>query len=166
MVEESRISLYNYLYNLFYGVVTENVYSMNEPQELTDDDTENGFIVIRVGGIVDESEFPLNAFAGVRVYVEAYIPPISRGRLDKVKYKAMEDAINDAIYAEIENGTSDIYCIESDGIISMDSNADTNANNAYYMFIKSFIVTIDGEAQEPEPEPNSGEGGEQQGEKQ
>lgn len=143
MVEESRIDIYNYLYNLFYGTVTENVYSMNEPQELTDDDTKDGFIVIRVGDIRDDSEFHLSACGWVRVFIEAYIPPMSRGRLDKTKYKAMEDAINQVIDTEIASNTNAHYSIESDGILSMDDNADTNANNSYYMFIKSFIVNID-----------------------
>lgn len=142
MVNESRIDIYNYVYNLLYGVVTENVYSMNEPQELTDSDTTDGFIVIRVGDIRDESEFTGEAYAWVRVFVEAYIPPISRGRLDKVKYKAMEDAITLAINTEMKHGVNETYSIESDSVLSMDSNADTNANNAYYMFIKSFIVQI------------------------
>ena len=143
MVEESRIGIYNYIYNLLYGIVTENVYSMNEPQELTQSDTEDGFIVIRVGDLRDESEFPLQACGWVRVFIEAYIPPISRGRLDKAKYKAMEDAINAVINEEIANGNDEHYSIEPDGIISSDIGEDSNANNAYYMFIKSFIVNID-----------------------
>ena len=143
MVDESRIGLYNYVYNLLYGVVTENVYSMNEPQELTESDTKDGFIVIRIGDIRDESEFHLETYGWVRVFVEAYIPPISRGRLDKAKYKAMEDAINAVINSEIESGTNTTYSIEPDGIISSDMGEDSNGNNAYYMFIKSFIVSID-----------------------
>lgn len=142
MINESRMDIYNYVYGLLYGVVSYNVYSMNEPQELTDSDTQNGFIVIRVGDLLDSSEFRCEAYAHVRVFVEAYIPPISRGRLDKAKYKTFEDAINTAINSEIDNGTNVHYSIESDGILSMDSNKDTNANNAYYMFVKSFIVTI------------------------
>lgn len=142
MVDESRIGIYNYICGLLYGVVSENVYSMNEPQELTDSDTKDGFIVIRVGDLYDNSEFRCETYAQVRVFVEAYVPPISRGRLDKAKYKSFEDSINDAINAEIDNGTNEKYSIESDGILSMDSNNDTNANNAYYMFVKSFIVTI------------------------
>lgn len=159
MVDESRIGIYNYIYNLIYGVVTDNVYSMNEPQELTDSDTTNGFVVIRVGNVVDESEFPLQTYAGVRVFIEAYVPPISRGRLDKTKYKAIENAINNAINEEIANGTNATYSIESDGILSMDDVYDTNANNAYYMFVKSFIVIIDNKIEEPEQES-----GEQQSE--
>ena len=142
MIDESRIGIYNYVYGLLYDVVTKNVYSMNEPQELTDSDTHDGFIVIRVGDVYDNSEFPCETYAQVRVFVEAYIPPISRGRLDKAKYKSFEDGINAVIAEEMSNGTNEHYSIESDGILSMDSNQDTNANNTYYMFIKSFIITI------------------------
>lgn len=143
MVEESRIGLYNYVYRLLFGVVSDNVYSMNAPQELNESDTKDGFIVIRVGDIVDESEFTRGAFGWARVFVEAYIPPISRGRLDKTKYKAFEDGITQAIETEMETGDDEHYSIQSDGVLSMDSNADSNANNAYFMYIKSFIVTID-----------------------
>lgn len=147
MVEESRIGIYNYVYNLLYGLpkdgkVTQNVYSMNEPQELTTSDTQDGFIVIRVGNMFDESEFPMQTYASVRVFVIAYIPPMSRGRLNKTKYSAMEDAINHVINEEMSNGTNEHYSIQSDGVLSMDDAADTNADNSYYMFVKSFIVTI------------------------
>jgi len=142
MVDESRIGIYNYVYRLLYGVVSENVYSMNEPQELTESDTKDGFIVIRVADINDASEFRCEAYGWARVFVEAYVPTISRGRLDKTKYKQFEDGITQAITNEIENNTSDTYSIQEDGILSMDSNADANANNAYYLYVKTFIVTI------------------------
>ena len=48
MLNDSRISIYRYVENILTSV-TENVYLMNEPQELTQSDTEDGFIVIRVG---------------------------------------------------------------------------------------------------------------------
>lgn len=149
MINESRIGIYNYIYRLLYGVVTENVYSMDEPQELTESDTTDGFVVIRVDDIYDESEFHGETYGWVRVFVEAYIPPMSRGRLDKAKYKAMEDAITNVINNEIAHGTSNTYAIQDDGILSMDDKADTNADNTYYMFIKSFIVTIDAPADAP-----------------
>lgn len=142
MVNESRIEIYNYLYSLLYGVVTENVYSMNEPQELTDDDTEGGFIVIRVGNLNDESEFTDNAYGWVRCQIEAYIPPISRGRLDVEKYKEFEDGINSVIKDATEN-TSGTYYIQEDSILSADANEASNANNTYFTFVKSFIVVID-----------------------
>lgn len=144
MLNVSRIDIYNYLYGLFYGTVTENVYSMNEPQELTDDDTENGFIVINVGDIYDDSEFSRDAYGEVRCYVTAYVPPISRGRLDVDKYKEFEDGINTVI--ELASETSDEqsdYYIQEGSMLSSDMDETSNANNAYYTFIKSFIVVID-----------------------
>lgn len=142
MIPESRIGIYNYVYGLLNGYVSDNVYSMSEPQELTESDAQDGFIVIRVGDIVDESEFHGQAFGAVRVFVEAYVPPMSRGRLDKAKYKTLEDDILKAINDEREYGTNEHYSIDDDGIISMDESIDTNANNAYHIFIKSFIVNI------------------------
>lgn len=142
MIDESRIWIYNYVYGLLYGKVSNNVYSMEEPQELTESDTTDGFIVIRVGQINDQSEFRGNAYAWVRVYVEAYVPMMSRGRLNKVKYAAFENDISRAINGEIDVCTSDKYSIQDDGIISMDSSDNNNANNAYHLYVKSFIVTI------------------------
>ena len=143
MVNESRISVYDYVCNLFEGVVSDNVYRMSVPQELNDDDVADGFVVIRVGDIEDASEFDLCAYGSVRVFVEAYVPPMSRGRLNKTKYKAFEDGINQVVREEIENGSDEHYSIQSDGIISVDDVDNSNSNNAFHVFVKSFIVTID-----------------------
>lgn len=143
MLNESRIDIYDYLYNLFYDVVTKNVYSMREPQELTKSDTTDGFIVIRVGDLIDESEFPMQAYGMVRCYVEAFVPPISRGRLDYEKYKTFEDSINATIDLAIETGCSGDYSIEEGSVLSSDGEEISNANNTYFTFIKSFVVIID-----------------------
>ena len=142
MYNESRIAIYDYLYNLFYGIVTENVYDMRAPQELLESDTTNGFLVIHVGNIVDESEFRGHAYGRVRCYIEAYVPQMSRGRVDHDIYAVMENAVNDIInqQTEVRDGT---YYIESDSVISADGGESSNANNAYYTFIKSFIVVIE-----------------------
>lgn len=142
MVDESRIAIYDYLKPLFAGV-TQNIYSMRVPTDNTSDDTANGFIVIKVGSIRDESEFDLQAFGWVRCYVTAYVPQKSRGRLDRDKYEEFEDGINLAIRSEINNPTSDSYAIQADSILSMDDDEDTNKGNQYNVFVKSFIVTID-----------------------
>jgi len=141
MLNESRIDIYDYLYNIFVDVVTKNVYAMREPQELTKSDTTDGFLVIHVGEMNDESEFQGQAFGWARCYVEAYVPPTTRGRLDYTKYKAFEDGINAIIDAAAydNHGT---YRILEGSVISLDADETTNANNAYYVFIKSFIVTI------------------------
>ena len=142
MFNQSRIDIYDYLYNLFYDVVTKNVYAMREPQELTKNDTENGFLVIRVGSINDEGEFRGESYARVRCYVEAYVPPISRGRLDYDKYHLFEDSITEVIKQESQSGTSEIYDIEEDSVLSSDVEETSNANNSYFLFIKSFVVNI------------------------
>lgn len=142
MLKESRIDLYDYLYNLFVDTVTTNVYVVNEPQELTSSDTSQGFLVIRAGNINDESEFSRQAYGWVRCYIEAYVPPISRGRLDYERYKSFEDSINRVIeLASAE--TAGVYHIQEESIISADTLEVSNANNAYHVFIKSFIVSID-----------------------
>lgn len=115
---------------------------MGEPQELTSSDTQDGFIVIHVGNVIDESEFSGKAYGWVRCYIEAYIPPISRGRLDVDKYKEFEDAINGVIKSASEDA-SGTYYIEEDSVISTDAEEIGNANNAYFTFVKSFIVNID-----------------------
>lgn len=142
MLNESSIELYDYLYRTFYDVVTKNVYSMGAPQELTESDTTEGFIVLHVGDIYDASEFPRQAYGEVRCYVEAFVPPISRGRLDFDKYNMFEDAINDTIHNAASEDDGGMYYIEEDSIISSGAMEVSNANNMFFTFIKSFIVNI------------------------
>ena len=146
MVNESRMGIYEYIENILTSI-TENVYLMEEPQELTEDDTTNGFIVVTVGDLLDASEFKYSAFGYARVYIRCYVPPISRGRLDTVKYKQFEDAINAAIDHAAEADNNGTYWIDEDSLVSTDGKEDGNANNTYYMFIKSFIVVVDAEQQ-------------------
>lgn len=141
MVNESRIAIYNYLKPLFAGV-TGNIYSMRVPAENTEDDVTNGFLVIEVGNIRDASEFDLNAYAAVRCFVSAYVPQKNRGRLDEQRYAYFEDGVIAAIRAEIDSPSSETYSIESDGILSMDDEEETNKGNQYSVFVKSFIVII------------------------
>lgn len=141
MFDNSRIGLYEYLYDLFYGVVMDNVYSISEPQELTESDVQDGFIVIKIDTMLDNSEFDREAYGQVRCNVYVYVPPISRGRLDFDKYKEFEDAVNNVI----ENARFDRnlkYLVEDGNTLSSDTFEITNADNTFFMFIKSFIVTI------------------------
>lgn len=141
MFNNSRIDIYEYLHGLFYDTVTKNVYSMSEPQELTESDTKDGFIVIRIGNINDTSEFDRCVYGWVRCYVEAFIPPKSRGRLDFNKYAEFENAINSVIESAARE-TSGQYQIQQGSVISNDGEEVSNANNVYFTFIKSFIVDI------------------------
>ena len=144
MVDESRIGIYEYVKNIMESV-TENVYLMNEPQELTDSDTKDGFIVIVVGDLADASEFDGQAFGMTRVFVQCYVPPISRGRLDIQKYKSFEDDINAAIKLATEGDNDYKYWIMPDSVISSDFGDFGSADNPYYVFVKSFVVMIGNE---------------------
>ena len=141
MFNESRIDLYDYISGIFSDV-SENIYKMKIPQELTESDTTEGFIVVYLGDIYDDSEFLKEAYGDVRVVVSAYIPLKSRGRLNKELYKAFESGINEALDNEISNGNSEHYTIQDDGILSMDDIEDNNANNSYSVYTKTFVVTV------------------------
>ena len=141
MFNESRIDLYDNISGIFNSV-SENIYKMKIPQELTDSDTTEGFIVVYLGDIYDDSEFLKEAYGDVRVVVSAYVPLKSRGRLNKELYKAFESGINDALDNEILNGEHEHYTIQDDGILSMDDIEDNNANNSYSVYTKTFIVTV------------------------
>lgn len=143
MIQESRIDIYDYLYGLFYDVVTKNVYSLGEPIETTQSDTEDGFIVIHVGNLYDNSEFPCEAYAWTRCSVTAYVPKKSRGRLDKTRYRFFETAINDVIKNEIAMNSDNTYYIIPSSVLSMDDDEITQKGNQYHLFVKSFIVGID-----------------------
>ena len=148
MVNESRIDIYDYLYNLLFGVVSENVYDMRVPQELTESDTKDGFIVIHVGDFVDNSEFSCEAYGGVRCFIEAYIPQISRGRVNHDIYALMENGINNIIdeQSKVNEGT---YYIDKGSVLTADDDETSNANNAFFTFIKSFIVVTDNQEEAP-----------------
>lgn len=141
MLNESRIDLYDYICGLFSGV-SENIYSMKIPSELTESDVEEGFLVVRIGDMYDESEFPKQAYGDVRVFVSAYVPFKSRGRINKQLYKTFETAMNEVVSSAIEENDNEYYTIQNDGILSMDDVEESNANNSFSVYVKSFVVTI------------------------
>lgn len=143
MYNESRMDLYDYLYNLVYDVVTKNVYRLGEPTETTTSDTEDGFVVITVGNLQDDSEFYLDTYGHVRCSFTAFVPKKSRGRLDATKYRAFESGINEVVKNAIEAVNDGDYAILSDGVLSMDDNETTQKGNQYHVYVKSFIVTVD-----------------------
>ena len=142
MVNESRIDIYDYLYNLLFGVVSENVYDMRVPTELTESDTKDGFLVIHVGSMVDESEFDGQAYGRVRCFIEVFIPSVSRGSMNLDIYAMFENSINQIIKEQSETDDGEYY-IEKDSLISADDIEGSDDNNSYFSFIKSFIVVID-----------------------
>lgn len=142
MVNDSSIELYDYLYKLFYNVVSKNVYCMDVPQELTDSDVQDGFLVVHVGSINDRSEFARETYGMVRCYVEAYVPPISRGRLNINKFDEFERGINDVIKNAAKQ-TGGIYGVQEEGVLSSGVMDADYQNNAFHVFFKSFLVSID-----------------------
>ena len=143
MFNDSRIDIYDYLYDLVVdNEVTENVYLVSEPQDLTTSDKKDGFVVIRVGGINDQSQFDRETYGWTRVYVSAYVPSTSRGRLDYEKYKAMEDKLKSAIETAENSGIVNGYAVLKNSTLSMDGATMSTANNLFYTFVKSFRVLI------------------------
>lgn len=143
MLNESRIDIYNYLYGIFHNTVTKNVYLMEVPQELTKSDVSDGFVVILIGALTDESEFKGSVYGDVRCYVVAYVPTKSRGRLDAQKYKAFEASINAAIQTCIENPTDSIYSIQEGSFLSTDDFSTSPTNNPFHTFVRSFVMTVE-----------------------
>lgn len=142
-METSRSKVYDYLVSLFMGLVNRNVYRITVPTANTQSDTKDGFIVLRVGDITDESEFKHDAYGWVRCYVTAYIPKFGNGYLDTEIYENYESKIDQKIETEIESPSSNDYYIIEDGILSMDDDVDTQKGNQYHTYTKSFIVIID-----------------------
>lgn len=143
MLNASRIEIYDFIYDLIYDdEVLKNVYKMSEPQELNESDVKDGFVVIRVGEINDASEFDKEAFGSTRVFIEAYIPPKQRGRLNEEMYEKYENAIEEAIQNAPNDGT---YFISNGTTLSSDVEETRNANNIFFTFIRSFVLLIDKE---------------------
>jgi hypothetical protein len=116
-------------------------YYMDVPEELTDSDTEEGFIVINVGDIVDHGEFSKQSYGAVRCFLTAYIPQISRGRVNREIYALFENGIENII--EEQSQTSDgQYSIAEDSVLSMDGTDSSTSDNSYFTYVKSFVVTI------------------------
>lgn len=113
---------------------------MSVPTDNTESDTKNGFIVVKVGNVKDESEFACNSYAWARCYVTAYIPKKTRGRLNKALYQTFEDGIENVIMSEIDTPTSNDFSILEDSVLSMDDEEQSEKGNQYHVFVKSFIV--------------------------
>ena len=141
MVNESRIDIYDYLYNLLFGVVSENVYDMRVPQELTESDTKDGFIVINIGNLNDAGEFDGELYAWARVYVRAYVPLKARGKMNEARYSHFENSISDVIRQASEDSSGE-YWIQTESLLSTDLNEEYDANNSYSVFVKSFIIMV------------------------
>lgn len=143
MFNDSRIDIYDYLMDLLIdNEVTSNVYLVDEPQDLTTSDKKDGFVVIKVGGVNDQSQFDLETYGWSRVYIYAYVPSTSRGRLDYNKYKAMETKMNAMIRNASNSAPVNGYSVVQNSTLSMDGTRVSTANNFFHTFVKSFRVFI------------------------
>jgi len=142
MINDSRIDIYDYLSGLMKQV-SENVYAMAEPTETTESDVDDGFIVIRVGTLNDDSEFSCETYLWSRCYVTAYVPKKTRGRLNKTLYSTFENGINTIIKNEQSENHDGQYFIVPDTTISMDDDETAQKGNQFHVFTKSFIVGTD-----------------------
>ena len=142
MFNESRIDIYDFLYQMFFDTVTRNVYKMGEPTENNESDTVDGFITIQVGVMNDASEFDGDAYGWARCYVTAYVPKKTRGRLDSDKYKQFEDGINTVVRLASESRYGN-YFVLRDSEISTDDVETYQKGNQYHLYRKSFVVVID-----------------------
>jgi hypothetical protein len=139
-IDARRMPIYQYVYSLFIDKVTKYIYPMEMPTKLEEEINAGGFMVIRLGEIKDKSQFNLNALASVRVTVEMYIPPKTRGRLDTTLLEKYETSISDIVNAEVEKA-GEKYDISTDGILSTDD-IYNESDNLFFMYIKSFMVLI------------------------
>lgn len=142
MFNESRIDIYDFLYQMFFDTVTRNVYKMGEPTENNESDTVDGFITLQVGVMNDASEFDGDAYGWARCYVTAYVPKKTRGRLDSDKYKQFEDGINTVVRLASESRYGN-YFVLRDSEISTDDVETYQKGNQYHLYRKSFVVVID-----------------------
>lgn len=139
--DTTRIGVYNYLYDILFGVVSDNVYLANPPQTLTESDLKDGFIVIRMASLMDEGQFLGEAYGSVRCYIEAYLPPKTRGRLNDEMFEEYERSIDMALKEAIERGDK-TYAIELGDALSAELIETNNMDNIFNVLAKSFIVTI------------------------
>ena len=72
----------------------------------------------------------------------SFLVQISRGRVNHDIYALMENGINNVIdeQSKVSDG---LYYIDKGSVLTADDDEISNAGNAYFTFIKSFIVVID-----------------------
>ena len=140
----SRKNIYTYLANLF-KTVTTNLYRISIPVTLGDDAVANGFIVMNLGNLSDNSEFGLNTYAQIRATIQCYVPSVNitkaNGVMNTSAFDNIQSQIDTIIEAECEK-TNQKYTISREGVLSMDDFY-TNNTNSFYVYITSFLITID-----------------------
>ena len=140
----SRKNIYTYLANLF-KTVTTNLYRISIPVTLGDDAVSNGFIVISLGNLTDNSEFDFKTYSHIRATIQYFVPSINTTTANGVMNTSAFDNVQtqiDAIITSESEKTNQKYTISRDGVLSMDDFY-TNNTNSFYVYITSFLITID-----------------------
>lgn len=140
-IDARRTPIYKYVYSLFNGKVTDYIYPMGIPTNLTEEAQAGGFMVINVGDIQDRSEMTLSNYAQTRVTVQMYVTPKGRGRIDTELYEEYETKIFDILAAESEK-RGEKYIIDLDSILSTDDVYNKDGNNVFFLYIASFVLKI------------------------
>lgn len=140
MIDARRMPIYRYVHSLFEGKVTDYVYPMGIPTNLTDEAVSGGFMVINIGDIQDRSEMMLSCYAQTRVMISMYVTPKSRGRLDATLYEDYEKKISDILIEESRKRGGN-YIIDMDSLLSTDA-VYNNAGNVFFEYMVSFVIKI------------------------
>lgn len=136
----SRKDIYSHIATLLVGV-SNNIYRISVPPTLSADAAKNGFIVLQMGEVIDNSEFTYgDTYSRARFYVQCYVPSTSSGLMNTSKYDKIQQSVDSIIDAEIAK-TNQPYSIQQDGVLSMDDFF-TNNDKSFYVYTKSFLVTI------------------------
>lgn len=140
-IDARRTPIYKYIHSLFNGKVTDYIYPMGIPTNLTEEAQAGGFMVINVGDIQDRSEMTLSNYAQTRVTVQMYVTPKGRGRIDTELYEEYETKIFDILAVEAEK-RGEKYIIDLDSILSTDDVYNKDGNNVFFLYIASFVIKI------------------------
>lgn len=135
----SRQDIYSYITTIFSSV-TKNIYPIEIPSTLSSDAVKNGFIVLKLNEIKDQSEFLSDTYSDPRMYVESYIPSKADGSINKTKYEEIQSTIDSIVLEECKK-TNQVYTISKESILSGDDFY-TNKTNSFFMYIASFTITI------------------------
>jgi len=136
----SRPDIYTYIYTALNGNVDCPIYAMAIPQTLSTNDTTKGFIVMRLAEMDDQSEFPEEAYAIERAYIECYVPAKSGGKIDLSLYTSLQNSI-DAVIDNMCNTENPDYATMKDNILNYEDMYSTT-KNVYFMYGKSFKIII------------------------
>lgn len=136
-----RVGIYTQIVALFANTDIKYFYPIEKPISLTANAKKQGFMVIRAGNIDDNSEFSENAYAEMRIQLEMYIPTKSNGIVDGSLFSKYQSLIDTTIKEAVNNEDSGLNIIPDD-MLNADDFDNSNADNPFSIYIKSFLILI------------------------